>query len=113
MAIAHFFGLKVPLLFVYYDTPFYSYQDKIISFAVTAYVALFYLASRDRKNVPAALVVLGLTTAGLTFIDLSSDLSGVMTSGQTTLPYWLQTAFIGVYFVALLLFYIRDGKSAK
>ncbi len=41
MALAHFFGLKWPLLFVYYDTPFFAYQDKIISFAVTAYIGLF------------------------------------------------------------------------
>ena len=34
MAVAHFFGIKWPLLFVYYDVPFHAYQDKIISFAV-------------------------------------------------------------------------------
>jgi hypothetical protein len=113
MAIAHFFGLKFPLLFVYFDTAFYAYQDKIISFAVTAYVALFYLASRDRKNVPAALTVLGLTTLGLSFINVSADLSEVMTAGQTILPYWLQTAFIASYFLALLALYVRDGKRVK
>ena len=41
MAAAHFVGLKYPLVFVYYDTPFYAYQDKIISFAVLAYASLF------------------------------------------------------------------------
>jgi hypothetical protein len=113
MALAHFFSIKVPILFVYYDTEFYGYQDKIISFAVTAYVALFYLASKERKNVPAAIVVLGLTTLGLSFINFSNDLKQVMTTGQTTLPYWLQTAFIGCYFLTLLLLYVRDGKAAK
>jgi hypothetical protein len=39
MAVAHFFSIKVPVLFVYYNTPFHAYQDKIISFAVCAYVA--------------------------------------------------------------------------
>ncbi len=34
MAVAHFFGLKYPLLFVYHDVPLYAHQDKIISFAV-------------------------------------------------------------------------------
>jgi hypothetical protein len=113
MALAHFFSVKVPILFVYYDTEFYGYQDKIISFAVTAYVALFYLASKERKNVPAAIVVLGLTTLGLSFINFSNDLKQVMTSGQATLPYWLQTAFIGSYFLTLLLLYVRDGKSIR
>jgi len=38
MSLAHFFGFKVPILFIYYDTPYYAYQDKIISFAVVAYI---------------------------------------------------------------------------
>lgn len=41
MAVAHFFDLKYPILFVYFDVPFHAYQDKIISFAVVAYVCLF------------------------------------------------------------------------
>ena len=52
MAIAHFFGIKVPVLFVYWDTPFYAYQDKIISFAVCAYVALFCLRTRRIVAMP-------------------------------------------------------------
>ena len=48
MAIAHFLSIKVPVLFIYFDTPFYAYQDKIISFAVCAYIALFYSASQYR-----------------------------------------------------------------
>ena len=55
MAAAHYFGIKQPLLFVYYDTPFYAYQDKIIAFAVVAYIALFYTAAQHRAAVPAAL----------------------------------------------------------
>jgi hypothetical protein len=27
MAVAHYFGIKQPLLFVYYDTPFYACED--------------------------------------------------------------------------------------
>jgi hypothetical protein len=65
MAVAHYFGIKQPLLFVYYDTTFYAYQDKIISFAVVAYSALFYSAAHHRCAVPAALIVLGVTMLGL------------------------------------------------
>lgn len=113
MSIAHFFGIKVPILFVYFDTEYFAYQDKIISFAVTAYIALFYLASKDRKNVPAALIVLGITTLGLTSINLSSQLKVAMTSGQTLLPYWLETAFIASYLVVLTALYKIDGKRIK
>jgi hypothetical protein len=62
MSIAHFFGLKLPILFVYYDTPYYAYQDKIISFAVVAYICLFVSAARSRDVVPAALARISLAT---------------------------------------------------
>lgn len=113
MAVAHFFGIKVPILFVYFDTEYFAYQDKIISFAVTAYIALFYLASKDRKNVPAALIVLGITTLGLTSINLSPQLKVAMTNGQNLLPYWLETAFIASYLVVLIVLYKLDGKKIK
>ena len=113
MSVAHFFGIKVPILFVYFDTEYFAYQDKIISFAVTAYIALFYLASKDRKNVPVALIVLGITTLGLTSINLSPQLKVAMTSGQTLLPYWLETAFIASYLVVLTVLYKLDGKKIK
>lgn len=108
MAVAHFFGLKYPLLFVYYDTPFFAYQDKIISFAVIAYIALFYTAARHRVAVPAALAVLGLTTLGLASVNLSEALASVLVAGQSTLPYWLQTGAIALYFLALLAIFLRE-----
>ena len=105
---AHFIGMKLPLLFVYYDTPFYAYQDKIISFAVVSYAALFYSAARHRAVVPAALFVLGVTVLGLASVNMSSALESVLKEGQSRLPYWLQTGVIGAYFVLLLVFYMRD-----
>ena len=78
MAVAHFFGIKLPLLFVYYDTPFYAYQDKIISFAVVSYAALFYSAARRRAVVPAALFVLAVTVLGLASVNMSSALESVL-----------------------------------
>ena len=111
MAIAHYFGIKVPVLFVYYDTPYYAYQDKIISFAVCAYVGLFYSASRTRSVAPVAIAVFGITVLGLASINLSGALSSVLEEGQSTLPYWLQTGAIAAYLVALIAFYWRDGRS--
>jgi hypothetical protein len=113
MAIAHFFGVKVPVLFVYYDTPFYAYQDKIISFAVCAYIALFYSASQHRSVAPGAIIVLALTVLGLSAVNLSDALASVLLEGQSTVPYWLQTAAIGLYLVVLLVLYARDGRHAE
>jgi hypothetical protein len=107
MATAHFFGIKVPLLFVYYDTPFYAYQDKIISFAVMSYVGLFWAASRDIKVVPIALLVLGVTVIGLTSVNLSEALASVLKEGQSTLPYWLQTGMLALVGFVLTALYLR------
>lgn len=102
MAVAHFLGIKVPILFVYYDTPYYAYQDKIIAFAVIAYACLFFAATRSRETVPAALVAIWITVLGLSAVNLSDALQLVL-SGKTTLPYWLQTAALAAYASALTL----------
>ena len=49
MALAHFFSVKVPVLFIYYDVPYHAYQDRIISFAVCAYVIFFIQAFRLKE----------------------------------------------------------------
>ncbi|MGR3711558.1 MAG: hypothetical protein ACU0A6_00340 [Shimia sp.] len=107
MSTAHFFGIKVPVLFVYYDTPFYAYQDKIISFAVVSYVGLFWVASRDITAVPVALAVLAATVLGLSSVNMSNALASVLVDGQSTWPYWAQTALLAVAWVALVGLYLR------
>ena len=111
MSVAHFFGIKVPLLFVYYDTPFYAYQDRIISFAMLSYIGLFYAASRDIKTAPIALAVLGATVLGLVSVNLSEGLASVLTEGQSTWPYWAQTAMFAGVWAVLLGVYLRRPKS--
>jgi hypothetical protein len=112
MAIAHFFSIKVPILFVYYDTPFYTYQDKIISFAVCAYIALFYSASQHRSVALNAIIVLAITVLGLSYVNVSEALASVLQEGQSTVPYWLQTGAIAFYLVVLLVLYLKDGKNS-
>ena len=112
MAAAHYFTIKVPILFVYYDTPFYAYQDKIISFAVCAYIALFYSASQHRSVALNAIIVLAITVFGLSSINVSDSLASVLQEGQSTTPYWLQTGAIAFYLAVLLALYIKDGKNA-
>jgi hypothetical protein len=111
MAAAHFFGFKVPLLFVYWDVPFHAYQDKIISFAVIAYACLFHAAASQRAVVPAALFALGTTVLGLSAVNASDALRSVL-DGRSTAAYWLQTALFGGYFVVLLTLY-RRGPVAR
>lgn len=110
MAVAHFFGIKWPLLFVYYDVPFHAYQDKIISFAVVAYACLWWSAARERSVVPAVLLALGVTVGGLAAVNLSEALASEL-NGRTTLAYWWQTGLFAGYWV--LLFVLHRRTSAK
>ena len=112
MAVAHFFGLKYPLLFVYYDVPFYAYQDKIISFAVVAYICLFANAAVHRNAVPAALVALGVTVLGLSAVNRSDALASVL-DGRSTLAYWMQTGLLAAYFALLLALYAAGERASQ
>jgi len=112
MAVAHFFGLKYPLLFIYYDVPFYAYQDKIISFAVVAYVCLFANAALHRSGVPAAITALGFTVLGLSAVNVSDALGSVL-DGRSTLAYWLQTGLIAAYFATLIGLYAAGERMSQ
>ena len=112
MAVAHFFGLKYPLLFVYYDVPFHAYQDKVISFAVVAYICLFANAALHRSAVPAALAALGVTVLGLSAVNASDALRMVL-DGRSTLAYWMQTGLIAVYFVLLVALYAAGERVSQ
>ena len=112
MAVAHFFGLKYPLLFVYYDVPFYAYQDKIISFAVVAYICLFVNAAVHRSAVPAAIAAIGVTVLGLSAVN-GSDALGAVLDGRPTLAYWMQTGLIALYFVLLVSLYAAGKRGPQ
>uniref|UniRef100_A0A0G4I6N2 Uncharacterized protein n=1 Tax=Chromera velia CCMP2878 TaxID=1169474 RepID=A0A0G4I6N2_9ALVE len=110
MAAAHFTSFKKPVLFVYYDVPFYAYQDKIISFAVISYALLFHAASRHEAVVPYALASLAVTVVGLSAVNVSDALEEVAKGGPKVM-YWLQTGAILTYLVLLLVLY--TGKKQK
>ena len=115
MAIAHFFGLKYPLLFIYYDVPFYAYQDRIISFAVVAYVALFFEAFRKPSVRPSAIAVMFITYLGLTAVNNSQGLQDVMEAHQSTMPYWIQTTLILLIAISLAVSHLfsTDNKDRR
>ncbi len=111
MSIAHFFGIKLPILFVYYDIPFHAYQDKIISFCVVTYAILFYGAYQNRVLAPYAILSMIATVLGLSLINFSGALKSVLNDGGTTMMYWLQTGMIAGILVWLVVFYMRAKKA--
>ena len=112
MGTAHFTGFKVPLLFIYFDTPYYAYQDRIISFTLVTYIALFVAAARHRAMVPYALVSIWGTAAGLAWINQSSELEEVL-NGASTQVYWLQTGALGGLAVVLTVLFVRGRRPLE
>jgi hypothetical protein len=110
MSLAHFFSLKYPILFIYYDVPFYAYQDKIISFCAFTYACLFYAAAQNRATIPAALVSLSATVLGLSLVNVSSALEDVL-HGKPTTAYWLQTGLIAIYLLVMTILFFGSSKE--
>ncbi len=110
MSVAHFFSLKYPLLFVYYDTPYYLYQDRIISFCLIAYACLFYTAAEHRAAVPAALLALSATVLGLSAINYSEALR-MINEGHSTTPYWVETSIFASYLLVLIGLYLNGPRN--
>ena len=112
MAIAHYFSVKLPILFVYYDTPFYAYQDKIISFSVITYTILFFAAFQNKTLAPYAILSLFITVIGLSSVNVSDDLHRVL-DGQGVAMYWYQTAMIGGLVAWLMFFYLKSKNTEQ
>jgi hypothetical protein len=113
MSAAHWLGFKVPVLFIYFDTPFHAYQDKIISFCAGTYAILNLAAARHRVVVPYVIASLALTTAGLGAINASGDLRKVLPVGASTNAYWLQTGLIGALTGTLAMLYAAPSKKTN
>lgn len=110
MGTAHFFSIKVPILFVYWDTPFYAYQDKIIAFTLVTYISLFFGAARHRIMVPYALVAMWGTVGGLSLVNSSAALADVL-GGRSAAVYWCIIALFGGLAIVLTVLWSRDRKA--
>eukprot|EP01135_Chromosphaera_perkinsii_P011951 Nk52_evm4s2542 gene=Nk52_evmTU4s2542 len=120
MSVAHFYSLKYPFLFVFYNTPFYRYQDRIISFTLLTYAALFFTAAQCRRAVPAAIFSMGSTAAMLTCLVCSPLMEEEMLQGmssqlreESVRMYWVQIGALGLYALVLAVLYTQGNGYAN
>ena len=113
IAAAHLFGLKIPLLYVYYDVPSTGYQDRIISFMAMGWCLSFFAASKDvhaNKGLIKMLVLAGLiAVAALANNNYVTDFS-IHTQTPTLWAYWLQTGLLAVIVAGLFGLYRASFK---
>jgi protein-S-isoprenylcysteine O-methyltransferase Ste14 len=69
-------------------------------------------AALDRSVVPAAIVALGVTVLGLSAVNGSDALETVL-GGRTTIFYWMQTGFIALYLILLVVLYAAGRRVSQ
>ena len=99
MAGAHFFEIKVPLLYVYYDLPSTLYQDKVISFMAFGW-SMFFVAGyssvkRNSLRSVRYMVLAGINAVvGLGLINFFTDFKQY--PGAHLGIYWAEVIVLGI-----------------
>ncbi|MCP4417490.1 MAG: hypothetical protein GY805_12770 [Chloroflexi bacterium] len=111
VAAVHMLGIKVPMLFVYFNVPSYAYQDRIISFLAFGWSVFLFTAFRDPvKNVDLVKAIL-LAGAGaivsLGIINTTTDFQA-MSAEINVGTFWLETAVLLFYLLWLIVFFLRS-----
>lgn len=117
IAAAHLFRIKIPMLFIYFNVPSYTYQDMIISFLAFGWgMFLFagYKSSGERELVIVRYIIIAgfAAIAGLIFINTATDFKKF---NQDIIRgyFWIETIFILIYIIWLMLLYWKARGNSK
>ncbi len=116
VALAHMSGIKIPLLFVYFNVPSNPYQDKIIAFMTFGWAIFFFTTARNPLRhmhfVGAAIFAGACAVAALAFINLSADFAALSPDIETW-PFWLETLLLALIVVWLygLCFWVQKASN--
>ena len=111
VAIAHFFGIKIPGLYIYFDIQSCSYQDRIIaflSFGWSMFLLSGYQLVRSGHSRPVRYILLAglLAIISLLFINNSSEISQTAPERSRWI-YMFETMILFLYTLWLVILYVR------
>jgi hypothetical protein len=114
VGIAHMAGIKIPLLYIYFNIPSYGYQDKIISFLSLGW-AIFFLTAfiNPEKNMHLikSLVIAGFgAIIGLGVINLSTNFRGLAPTSNIFV-FWIELLVLSFYLIWLCVFFWRAKNN--
>ncbi len=108
MAIAHLGEIKIPGLFIYFDFPSYSYQDRITALFSLGWSLFFFTAFTDPlkyKTLVRSILIAGAAAIIiLCFINLETDFYSLNNSADVTI-IWVQTVMLFFYWFWLVISY--------
>ena len=116
VAIVHQIGIKIPLLFIYFDVFSFEYQDRIISFLAFGWAVFFFSAYKiSIKNIEIVKYLISAGTVGvlgLTLNNLRTDFSKISSKSNIWF-HWVGTFALLIYLVSLIVFYKKSFKIGE
>lgn len=114
VSLAHLLGIKVPVLFVYFNVPSQAYQDRIISFLAFGWAVFLFSAFSDpqkqRVLIKSVLIAGAGALIGLSINNQVTDFSPLGPEIDVNV-FWLETAGIFIYWLWLVIFFFRSSKD--
>ncbi len=112
IALAHAIGLKIPGLFIYFNVPSYSYQDKIISLLAFGWATFFFAAAVNQSKILIKSIILigAIALSMLTFINISIDFASLSEKINPNL-FHIETGILFFYWIWLLLSYNKIKQN--
>jgi hypothetical protein len=114
VSAVHMLGVKVALLFVYFNVPSNPYQDRIISFLAFGWAVFLFTASTDPRKQSAlvrAILVAGAgAVAGLSVINFATDFHALGRAIDARI-FWIETLGLFAYWLWLVVFYFRSARQ--
>ncbi|MBU0473692.1 MAG: hypothetical protein KKF62_05970 [Bacteroidetes bacterium] len=121
ICVAHLFGLKIPILFIYFNVPSYIYQDMIISFLAFGFGMFFYAGyssvKRNELITTKYIIIAGFgAVIGLMNINFFTDFNYFEAEFKLKISlvnFWSETIFVFLYVLWLQILYISALNSNK
>lgn len=109
MSIAHLIGIKIAGLFIYFNVPSNTYQDKIISLLVFGWSIIFFNAAKSNsKQLTKSILAMGaIAILVLTYINISTDFLS-LSPNTTPIIYHIEVGVLLLYLIVLFIGYKRE-----
>ncbi len=111
VATVHLLGIKLPILFVYFNVPSHAYQDRIISFMAFGWAVWLFTTATDpvkyRAMVKAILIAGVVAIAELGLINTTTDFQSLSPSIHVEI-FWAETFGLFIYWLWLVIFFARS-----
>ena len=115
VAIAHFSGIKIPGLYIYFDIPSYTYQDRIIAFLSFGWCMFLFsgfqlVRSGNTRQVRYLLLAGILAIISLLLINNSSEIK-IIAPVKSRWIFMLETMLLFLYTLWLVMLYVKTRKK--